>query len=458
MLLAALFLGACAPSVILLTDEPPSHPSVTSTPQSTNDILPTAAARTPMPTPTRTSDVGARADDLKGVEVRLWHGWDGSTARLLEQMAAEFNISNPWGITITPVSLQNFTLLGAEMEKIPAEQGEMVIALPEQILAWQNRVTDLNPYLSLPDLGFNPADLSAFAAQSNLGEARLGLPAARSAWFIFYNRSFARDLGFADAPQSAEDFKAQACAANMFWKQDQDLTNDGFGGLALEVSPNWQSAHAWLSAGGGETFENNEFHFDTPANISALEFVDSLRQQDCAWLPDSTTNFDNLASRRAIFSTGNLSEITLQSAAFAASGSTDEWTLLPFPGNHPGITAYGPDYAILKTDPAHQLAAWLFIRWMLEPQNQVRWSVDTGLLPVTLPAITMFQAETASVPQWKIALSLIPQSLPYPQTAGWRKANKVLADGIFAYFRAYPNASLPDVLDMMDATVHDLIQ
>lgn len=456
LLPAVLLLSACAPSVILLTDEPSSKSG--STTHSAEEALPTAVVRTPQPTPTQVNPINVSPDQLKGVEVRIWHGWDGTTASLLEQMAGEFNLSNPWGIKITPVSRQNFNLLAAEMEKIPAEYPEAIIALPEQILSWQKQVVELNPYLEYPEAGFNSAELSAFAEQSNPGGTRLGIPAARSAWFIFYNQSFAHDLGFESAPQTPEDFTKQACAANAFWKQDQDLTNDGFGGLALEVTPNWQSAYAWLGAGGGELFQNGEFNFNNPGNLSALEFVANLRKDDCAWLPDTNTNLENLASRRAIFITGSLEDIAGQNTAFSEGGSTDEWTLLPFPGPHSGIVAYGPDYAILKTDQPHQLAAWLFIRWMLEPQNQARWAVDTGLLPVTLPAIKMFEADPASTAQWKAALKFIPQTLTQPQTAGWRKANKVLADGAFAYFRSWPNAALADVLDNMDETVDDLLK
>jgi hypothetical protein len=112
----------------------------------------------------------------------------------------------------------------------------------------------------------------------------------------------------------------------------------------------------------------------------------------------------------------------------------------------------------LQSNESRQFAAWMFIRWMLETQNQVRWSHSTGLLPVTIPAGKILEADKTVTPQWAAALDLIPQASLYPQTGDWLLADKVLADGFSAYFRSFPNGSLAGVLGMMDATIWDLTQ
>jgi len=337
------------------------------------------------------------------------------------------------------------------------EQPDMVIAMPEQILAWQVNVVDLAPYLAQPEFGLAAGEAAgAFWDQSQINGVRYAVPAARSARFLFYNQSFARELGFETAPQTAEDFRKQACAANAFWKRDTDLTNDGFGGLAMEVTSNWQTPYSWLAVGGGQVFSDGQFHFNTPENLSALDFISKLRQDDCAWQASTSSNFEHFASRRALFITGSLSDIGEQNRAMAAAGSTDAWTVLPFPGQKPGIVGYGPDYAVLKSNGAHQLAAWLFIRWMLETKNQVHWSQGTGLLPVTAAAEKVVEADKASIPQWAAALRLIPQAMPYPQTARWRLADKILGDGFIAYSAGFPNVTLEAVFKTMDSTIADL--
>ena len=455
LLLSAILLGACAPTVTLLTREPDASPTAKST------LMPPPAisTRAAPPTPTRAPDLGVRADALKGIEVVAWHGWDGSSASLFAQMAAEFTLSNEWGIKVKVVPQHNLNLLAAEVDKVirTPEHPDIVLALPEQQLGWKDALTDLTPYVSHPEFGVDAKDFpAAFWEQSMVDGVRYGVPAARSARFVFYNVSFARTLGFNAAPQTPDEFRKQACAANAFWKQDKDLTNDGYGGLALDVTPAWQTPYSWLAASSGQVFVDGSFHFNTPENISALDYVSKLRADNCAWPSASASNYEHLASRRALFITGNLSDIAEQKTAFAAAASTDEWSVLPFPGQKPDIVVYGPDYAVLKSSAARQLAAWLFIRWMLEPKNQARWAQETGLFPVRTSAIDLLKNERSTNPQWSAALDLIPLSKTYPQTAQWGLASRVMADGFIAYFGSFPNATLESVLSVMDATVEEM--
>jgi ABC-type glycerol-3-phosphate transport system substrate-binding protein len=457
LLLAAILLGACTPTVTLLTNEPDASPTAES---ASGPLLSTPVVSvTRVPTPTRVPDLGIRPDALKGVEVAAWHGWDGSSASLFAQMAAEFTLSNKWGVKVKVIPQRNLSLLAAEVDKSlsASEHPDIVVALPEQLLGWKDALADLTPYVSQPDFGMSAKDFPpAFWEQSNINDKRYGVPAARSARFVFYNVSFAHDLGFDAAPQTPDEFRKQACAANGFWKQDKDLTNDGYGGLALDVSSSWQTPYSWLAVSGGQVFVDGEFHFNTPENIAALEYVSKLREDGCAWLSTSASNYEYLAARRALFITGNLNNIAEQKAAFATAASMDEWSVLPFPGQKPGIVAYGPDYAVLKSSPAQQLAAWLFIHWMLEPQNQARWARETGMFPVRTSSIDLLKSERSSNPQWSAALDLIPQAKTYPQTAQWGVASHIMADGFMAYFSSFPNATLKGVLGVMDKTVEEL--
>lgn len=450
---SALFLGACVPTVTLL-----GH---VTQPAPTAEFIatPPPATVTRIPAPTALPDLGIRPDALTGVEVLAWDGWDGSSSRLFQQMAAEFTLSNKWGIKVSVVSQRNLVLLAGQVDKamLTEQQPDIVVALPEQILAWQDNVVDLSPYTVQPDIGIDPGAMNgAFWEQSHTNGKRYGLPAARSARFLFYNTSFAQDLGFNAAPGNLDQFREQACKANAFWKQDADLTNDGFGGLALDVSANWQTPFSWLAAAGAQVFVDGEFRFNTPENVAVLDFVSKLRADGCAWPSSSSSNYDHFAARRALFITGSLGEMAAQKQAFVAAASADQWTVLPFPGAQPTIVAYGPDYAVLKSGSARQLAAWLFIRWMLEPQNQLSWSRQTGLFPVTASAVKLLQADGVANPQLAAALTLIPDASIYPQTPLWRVADGPLADGFMAYFYSFPNGTLEGVLTSLDATVKEL--
>jgi ABC-type glycerol-3-phosphate transport system substrate-binding protein len=466
-LLACLLLAACAPTVILLTDEPESTPTSVAT------LRPPSVTRIPGPTALPQTTIGASPDDLRGVTVSLWHGLDGESGALLAQMADDFSRTNSWGIRVDVTSQKNLSLLVTSVEAALAgpEHPDLALALPENAQAWdaQNQVTDLTPYMAQPGFGFSEAEINdippAFLKQGKIGQRQVSFPAVRTARLLFYNVSFAKDLGFDSPPQSADDFRKQACAANAFWKTDADSTNDGLGGwvldkVGMDIDAPW-TAYAWLRALGGDVYTDGKYAFSTPENQTALAFLDKMWSDDCIFttqiLPNrDATSAETLANRQALFATGSLQDLHNQRADFGAS--PDRWTVLPFPGATPAIVTYGPDFVVLKSSETHQLAAWLFIHWMLSPENQARWQRSTGLFPLRTSAVDLLENIRNANPQWTAAMDLLPQAKTYPQSAAWPKARLVLGDGFFQIFHS--NATANDVtlaLREMDGIVQDLL-
>ena len=460
LLFASILLPACSPTVTLVTREPETTPTVAFTPTS---------VPTPAPTPIPGSKLGVGPDVLRGQTVTVWHGLDGPEGGVFAQMAAEFSLTNAWGIKVQVVPQQNLALLADSVTSAlrTPEHPDLVLALPEHALEWdaQGVVADLGSYVANPDFGFSGAEIkdipAALWGQDETDGKRLGLPAVRTARLLFYNVSFAKQLGFSTPPQTADEFRKQACAANASWKTDKDPGNDGFGGLVLDnpatdVDAPW-TAYAWLRALGGDVYANGKYAFSTPANQSALAFPVALRADGCAWLSSSQTNYDALANHKALFAAGSLDELEAQRAAFA--GSNDQWTVIAFPGSDPAIMSYGPDYVLLKSGEARQLATWLFVRWMLLPENQARWSRETGLFPLRLSAMKLLPNIRAVNPQWSAAVDLLSDAKIYPQVATWRLARPLLGDGFFALLQplAPSAADVTQTLNKMDATLKGLV-
>lgn len=81
----------------------------------------------------------------------------------------------------------------------------------------------------------------------------------------------------------------------------------------------------------------------------------------------------------------------------------DTAKLVPSSGKYPGVNAPGKIYAsggafyILNTSsPAEQAASWMFLKYMLQPENALKWHLVGGYLPVVksildAPAIAKFQ-------------------------------------------------------------------
>lgn len=452
--ITALLLGACSPEITLITRQPDSTPT-TESPSGQPTAAP-APARAPSPSPT--PGLRLNPDIVKGIEVEAWVSGEVPG---LGQLAADFNGSNPWGVKVSLVSHPNLTLLaGAVSASLESgSQPDIALALPEQLLGWSESLLDLAPYAANSEFGVARGDIpAAFWEQSLVDGVQYGLPVIRSGRYLFYNAAWARELGFEAAPLTWETFREQACAANAAWKSDADPSNDGFGGLALEAASNWQTPYGWIRALGGEVFAEGAYTFESGQNAAALEKLVELRAEGCAWLPSTPANFEHLAARKALFVTGSLGDLTDQRAAFSSAVSSDQWTVIAFPGEAPVVPVYGLDAAVLKSDEARQLASWLFVRWLLQPESQARLARAGGLFPVSHAAFDLLKGDTAANAQKGAAAGLLAEAVGYPQSAQWGLANKVLADGFAYLFRAFPNASAEGVLGQMDATVGDLMK
>jgi ABC-type glycerol-3-phosphate transport system substrate-binding protein len=155
-------------------------------------------------------------------------------------------------------------------------------------------LVELDPYVDDPVWGFSPEEQSdfypAYWEQDVVDGRRLGIPAQRSAQFLYYNLSWAEELGFDEPPATPEQFRRQACTAAEANQQDDDPDNDLTGGWI--ISTHYATVSAWIHAFGGEIARANasgsggSYQFDTPEAEESLRFLRDLHDQGCAWLAE----------------------------------------------------------------------------------------------------------------------------------------------------------------------------
>lgn len=456
ILFTALLFSACTPG----TSAPTLTPGLPTLSPSTSGSALTF-------TPTQIPPIAIDPTTLRGVNIRIWHAFTEGAYRVLSDEVASFNASNEWGIVVTESGYGDYPTLFDAVNSSAVDLSlsggapDLVAALPEQTLAWDasGSVVDLTPYLSDPawGLGVDGSDglsdfPAVFTAQDNVNGKQLGLPAERSARFLFYNTSWAQELGFANPPTTAAEFRRQACAANASFRTDTNLQNDGYGGWI--VDPHWQTMYSWLLAFDGSVADGNVYTFSTDPNLAALQFVKGLFDDHCAWLSTEPTPFDSFARRSALFVSGDLAELPMAVESMSRLKNADDWTLIPFPGvSGRVLVTYGPSYSVLKSTPEKQLAAWLFARWLVSPENQAGWVSATGLLPLR----SSLPDQAGMAPQWQAAVADLSVAQGVPQLASWRKVRYVLEDGTRMIFQTnLPLAQLPSILIEMDATAQEL--
>ena len=125
------------------------------------------------------------------------------------------------------------------------------------------------------------------------------------------------------------------------------------------------------------------------------------------------------------------------------------------------LVVYGSSFIMLESDDATQLASWLFMRWMLSPENQARWVQSTGLFPLRTSTMQLLGDYASSHPQWAEAVKLLSEGETTPQLASWRLVRVMLEDGFRDMFDTIRHPDLtegqvPLILKQMDDTAEDL--
>ena len=452
-LFSAFLLSACGTSTNSITRTP--RPDAT--PNVSEPNTPTPAA----------SNLNVQIDTLRGAQVQVWHPWFGAEASLFESQVEQFNTENEWGIIVNTESKNNYSELFFQTDDALKNSNapEIVIAFPEHALGWQDNVVDLNLYVNDPLYGWDTSEISDFPlviwTQDEVDGKRYGIPAQRTARFLLYNQSWARELGFESPPATSAEFERQACAANKALDADDNPDNNALGGWLIDT--NAITPLSWMLAFDGSVQEEDGYRFLAPGNVDAFRYVKMLQQKGCAWVGSTDLSvFDRFAARQALFATAGLEDLTDQSRAFTAARNKDEWTVLAFPGvERDALVVYGSSFVMFRSDDVTQLASWLFIRWMLAPENQARWVQSTGLFPLRDSTMNLLADYSADHPQWAATVKLLPQGETTPQLASWRLVRIMLEDGFRDMFDTIRHPDLtegqvPLILRQMDQTAGEL--
>jgi multiple sugar transport system substrate-binding protein len=468
LIVLTLLLTACQGTE---TSTPPvveSTPGKTHTPSLTGTAGPKRLTATPTPPIVSENLINLSPEVLQGLDLSLWHVWPGTLGETLDTLVADFNNTNSYGIKVRATYQGNYDEL---YEKIDAaiQSGELpnlAVGYPYEILSWAKEgdiVADLKPYLKDADWGLNAQEMNDFNpvlwGQDITQDLHLGIPAQRYGLVLYYNSSWARELGFDDPPQNTQEFKEQACAAAQANRGDAEPDNDGTGGWFVDTSPS--SVLSWLYAFGSPVVDrqDNGYRFNTSQTRQALAFLKDLHDRGCAWQTETGFGDEAFAQREALFVTGSIAGLPIQNDAMEENNNRDDWTVIAFPSprTKPVMDVYGPDFAILRSTPEEQLAAWVFLRWFLSPEVQARWVAAGQTLPLNSQTIDLMETFMNEHPHWEANIKLLPYAKGEPALESWSAVRWVVSDVGTQMFRSYFTADrIPATIDLMDETAAEL--
>jgi multiple sugar transport system substrate-binding protein len=427
------------------------------------------AQNTLSPTPRPESDLQVDLQELEGTEVEFWHVWPGETGQTIKSLTDEFNRSNQWGISAEASYQGNFDQLsGAVSTSITTGAfPDLVIGYTHQAQSWDmvlNTVVDLEDYVNDPRWGLDKTQQEDFISllweHERVDGKRYGIPAQGSAALLYYNLTWARELGYDSPPATSAQFRRQACAAAQANMQDDDPDNDHTGGWI--IATDYATTLGWIYAFGGQIVApgGDGYRFDQPEVEAAFSYLRRLLDDGCAWLSENPFPNQDFAARRGLFAADSLLGVSHQEFAFEQLNNSDQWTVIPFPSpsGRQAIDLYAPAYIMLKSTPGRQLAAWLYIKWLLQPDNQARIAQVGGSLPTRLEGLQALEdQDNGMTSPWSAAVDLLPVAHGEPRLASWETVRWAVQDAATQLFRYYFSLDrVPTLVELLDDTAAEL--
>lgn len=329
----------------------------------------------------------------KKVEVEFWHAMSGGHEEALNKIVNDFNAQSEF-ITIKPVNqgsygdLSQKLMASAKAKKMPVMAQTYEDWVTEYIQ--NNLVTDLTPYINDPKYGWSEDELNdivqVFREANQWDGKYYSLPFNKSTRILFYNKGLFEEKGV-KVPTTWEELTE--AAAKLTIDKDGDGKNDVIG-MGFENSVG-QEFSAYVLQAGGEYLDEKEkkVKFNSPEGVAALKFINDMIQNGTARLAGEDGYMSNPFGRGDVaMYVGSSAGIPF--VAKAAEGNI-EWSATVLPKGKKAATPFaGTNVSVFASATDEQkLAAWEFIKFLINTENTAYWAEKSGYLPVRYSALEL---------------------------------------------------------------------
>lgn len=372
--------------------------------------------------------------------ITYWHYLGGDNARIHEEMVAEFNAQHP---QIQVEVLYTGNQFGTRDKLLAAVAGNVPpdVALVDQF--WPPLMVATGALLPLGHF-VNPEEyLQDFSQVSRdtvtvRGEAWT-VPFSLSNRILLYNKDKFREVGLdpEQPPTSWDELVEYAHALT------RDLDGDGRTdewGLNFTTRANLGSMYAFITflwQAGGELYSEDytEAVFHSQAAIETAQFSMNLAHKHKVL---------SLSPPAEGFETGRIAMQYSSTSSIAATKDRVDFDLgvAAIPSYKHTVTGVGgSSLAIFKTTPAKEKAAWQFVEWMSNEENNLKWSIATGYIPLRLSVRDShaYQQYLQREPYMQVVLDQFEYSRARPNTVSYADISRIL--GVAAEEALYGNVN-----------------
>jgi ABC-type glycerol-3-phosphate transport system substrate-binding protein len=274
---------------------------------------------------------------------------------------------------------------------------------------------------------------------------------------LFYNVTWAKELGFTNPPATWGAFREQVCAANASKRKDDDPGDDGLGGWIINT--NALTTLSWLRAFESDPIQETDSRFLSTESEEAFNALLKLSTDSCGWLSRQPQPYDYFTNRQALMYSGSMQDLLVQSRNNTRLESEDEWTVLPYPpgSEEPFVLTEGIDYAITTSTHVRQLAAWLFVRWLSAPTQQAWFLRSSGTLPLGEAVLPLVSDLEEDYPVWRDAVELGDLAVTLPPSEDLDIIKTVVEDGGWQLYKTgLKSDAIQTLLSQIDMTISEM--
>ncbi len=331
------------------------------------------------------------------------------------RLVDDFNAQNTYGMTIyafnlsTSEEISNRTLPLLNTPDVPA-----LVMLPTQdVQTHQDALLPLNSLLDSPTWGIPPKErtwttslLESDPTQPLSETNILALPLGTDAYGMAINTDWAARLGVYNTPATPDEFSALACKAT---QHPFHATGESSG---YALVPSLTTLHIWTQTFGGQLYDPDQgiYRFDQPATIEAMTFLQDLYRQKCLTLAeDETTAKTEFQAGEALLISAPVS-VLHPNSSWQATISFN-WQVDTLPGG--SLVPMGRlQFAIPGNNPARELAAFLFLKYALQPTSQTRFINGSAYFPLNVQSVAQSNLPSRYGRLYKALLISPPYAAP----------------------------------------------
>jgi multiple sugar transport system substrate-binding protein len=251
-----------------------------------------------------------------------------------------------------------------------------------------------------------------------------GLPA------LYYNKEKLQKAGLEpeQPPQTWEQFRDMA--------RQLTIDEDGDGkpeqwGTSFSIPTAFAMFQQILVQDGGEILSSDgtRFLFNSAAGVNSLQYLVDLVETDrVAYIaPGAYEHQTDFVSQKVAMIQGYI-----VSRQYMEPQLTFQPGIAPVPrGEHKAVLITGTNLAIFsKATEAQQQAAWTFVKWLADVDQQARWAVETSYVPIRRSALEspVMKSEFEKVPGLEAVMRQMEYAYAQPKSAEWFAGRRQLEE------------------------------